>query len=76
MISQMGVMLAGLKIADMKQSQMIHHDSEMAESEQPGWLLKQAGRWLQVVGAKMAFLGERIGHESNSAPTTALTAQE
>jgi hypothetical protein len=76
MIDQMGVMLAGLKIEDTEHSRTLRQDSEKVENDRPRWVLKRAGHWLQVVGARMTSMGERIGHESDSALTTPLAARD
>ncbi len=74
MLDLMGVVLAQLKIEDTDRSP--HHDNGQKERDQPGWALKQTGHLLQVIGTKMTSLGERLGHESDSALTTPLTAQD
>ncbi len=55
MLDLMGVILAELKIEEMRHSPNPQHENGARDRDQPGWALKQVGRVLQFVGTQMAL---------------------
>jgi hypothetical protein len=77
MIDYMGVMLADLKVEEMRRSMTPIEDYDpQIVLEMPSWVAQCIGRLLLVVGGRMTTLGERMDHERDMARGASLKGHQ